>query len=463
MPRKSLILFLAVVVAAALGVSRAISAEDSKTEIATMKQIVDQVEEYYVADVKPKTLYDGAYRGLLATLDPYSQYFDKKQTTEFAAETEGEFGGLGIEISLRDGILTIVSPIRGTPAYEAGILPGDLILKIDGKSTERISLEQAVDRLRGTVGSKVTLTVRHIGAPMDTEITLQRAVIKPPSVEGGMIDEKDGIGYVRLNSFTAKVADELTQMLRELQEKNLKGLIIDLRGNPGGLLDKAVEVANDFLPEGVTVVSVKGRRPEMNRVYRARKGMPAEWVALPVVVIVDEGSASASEILAAALHDNKRAMLVGARTYGKGSVQNVFDLGNGQSLKLTTARYYTPDDKPIEDRQGIMPDIYMPMSREHQLALRNQEREDKLRGSYRLGGDLKFGAEPPAAMKPENPGAPAAPAAPAAPPEEKNQTPEAEARPGRVVDFQLQAALNILEWQDEQGTPVAKAGAKAAK
>ena len=452
MPRKNLVLFLAVVFAAALGVSRAISAEDSKKQLATVQQIMEEVQEYYVTPVDPQTLYDGACRGILATLDPYSQYFDKTETTAFAAETEGEFGGLGIEISLRDGILTIVSPMRGTPAYEAGILPGDLIVKIDGKSTERITLDEAVGRLRGEVGTKVVLTIRHPGASTDTEITLKRAVIKPPSVEGGIIDEKAGIGYVRLNSFTAKVADELAQMLKELQQQKLKGLVLDLRENPGGLLDKAVETANDFLPEGVTVVSVKGRRPEMNRVYRARQGTPAEWLTLPIVVIVDEGSASASEILAAALHDNKRAMLVGVRTFGKGSVQNIFDLGNGQSLKLTTARYYTPDDKPIEDRQGIMPDVYIPMSREYKLALRNQEREDKLRGTYRLGGDLEPGTEPPAAP-------PAA--SPAAPPVKKDQTPEA--RPGRVVDFQLQAALNILEWRGEQGTPQASTGAKAAK
>ena len=437
MPRKSLIVFLVVVLAGALGVSRAFSQEPYEKEFQTLRKIIQDVQNDYVTEVEPKKLFEGACRGALEALnDPFTQYFNQPEASRFAAETEGKFGGLGIEISLKDGILTVIAPIKGTPAYDGGILPGDQVLKIDGKSTERLRLEDAVNTLRGKVGSKVTLTVHHIGALVDNEITLTRAEIKPASVEGAMLDSKDGIGYIQITQFTETVRDDMRSAVGDLQKHGLKAMVIDLRGNPGGLLDQAVDIADDFLSSGV-IVSVRGRQPEMTRTYSAHKGQ--KLTALPIIVVVDEGSASASEILAAALHDNGRSLLVGGRTYGKGSVQNVIPLGNGESLKMTTALYYRPNNEPIKYHQGIMPDIYLPMSAEHELALHNQEREDKLRGRYRLGADLE---EQPAAPEPK-------PADGKTPDDadEKAQKAEAEARRNRVVDFQLQAALNVLKWQ----------------
>ena len=446
MPRKSLVLFLVVVLAGALGVSRAFSQEPNEKEYETLKKIIERVHDDYVTEVDTKKLFEGAYRGALEALnDPFTQYFNQPEAKRFAAETEGKFGGLGIEISLKDGILTVITPIKGTPAYDAGILAGDEILKIDGKSTERLNLEDAVETLRGKVGTKVTLTVHHLGATVDAEITITRAEIKPASVEGAMLDPKSGIGYIQISQFTETVRDDMLAAIGGLQKQGLKGMVIDLRGNPGGLLDQAVDIADDFLSSGV-IVSVRGRQPEMTRTYTAHKGQKLE--SLPIIVVVDEGSASASEILAAALHDNNRSLLVGGRTFGKGSVQNVIPLGDGESLKLTTARYYRPNNEPIEFHQGIMPDIYLPMSREQALALRNQEREDKLRGRYRLGGAL-VEEEPAAAPDPK----------PNPPGTAQNEEPLR----GRVVDFQLQAALNILKWQLAHPAAVSEASAEKAE
>jgi carboxyl-terminal processing protease len=454
MPRKSLILFLAVVVAGALGVSRAFSQEPYEKESQTLKKIIEHVQEGYVTEVDSKKLWEGAYRGALEALnDPFTQYFNAPEASRFAAETEGKFGGLGIEISLKDGILTVIAPIKGTPAYDGGILAGDEILKIDGKSTERLDLEAAVKTLRGKIGTQVTLTVHHVGAAVDADITLTRAEIKPPSVEDAMLDPKSGIGYIQISQFTETCRGDMLSAVGDLQKQGLKAMVIDLRGNPGGLLDQAVEIADDFLSSGV-IVSVRGRQPEMTRTYTAHAGQALE--SLPIIVVVDEGSASASEILAAALHDNNRSLLVGGRTYGKGSVQTVIPLGDGESLKMTTAHYYRPNGQPIEFHQGIMPDIYLPMSREHELALRNQEREDKLRGRYRLGADL-VEEEPSAAP------APAAPSTAPAPSEEKKGKEENETRRNRVVDFQLQAALNIIKWQLTHSTTPPEAGAGAEK
>ena len=458
MPRKSLVLFLVVVFAGALGVSRAFSQEPYEKEYETLKKIIEHVHDDYVTEVDTKKLFEGAYRGALEALnDPFTQYFNQPEAKRFTAETEGKFGGLGIEISLKDGILTVITPIKGTPAYDAGILAGDAILKIDGKSTERLNLEDAVETLRGKIGTKVTLTVHHLGATVDAEITITRAEIKPASVEGAMLDPKSGIGYIQISQFTETCRDDMLAAVGDLQKQGLKGMIIDLRGNPGGLLDKAVDIADDFLSSGV-IVSVRGRQPEMTRTYNAHAHKGRNLEELPIIVVVDEGSASASEILAAALHDNNRSLLVGGRTYGKGSVQNVIPLGNGESLKMTTARYYRPNNEPIELHQGIMPDIYLPMSREHELALRNQEREDKLRGRYHLGADL-VEQEPAAAPAPEAKPAPAADT-----PVQPNGKEGDETRRGRVVDFQLQAALNILKWQLMHPTAMPEAGVeKAAK
>lgn len=436
MPRRSMLLFLLVLMLAAMGVSRAFTKDQYQEQMRTFSQILYQTMDSYVTEVEAKKLFDGAYRGMLGTLDPYSQYFDKDESKSFQEGTEGEFGGVGIEISMQDGVLTVISPIKGTPAYDAGVLPGDLILQIDGKSTERIRIEDAVKTLRGAVGTEVTITVRHVGALADTTIRLVRAKISPASVEYEMIDETEGIGYLRVSSFTAKVMDDMDAAVAELQKKDLRALVLDLRGNPGGLLDMAWKMADRFIAQG-TIVSMKGRQPESERVYPAHPGDALE--KMPLIVLVDEGSASASEIVAGAIKDHHRALLVGARTYGKGSVQNVFDLGNGQSLKLTTAKYYTPSGKAIEDHHGIAPDIYIPMPRELVVALRNQEREDKLRGVNTLQHLLD--EEPPAAS---DLAAPAERDAPETVPNGESQ------RRNRVTDLQLKGAVNILKWHPQE-------------
>jgi len=431
MPRKNLILFLAILFAAALGMSRALSADKYYHEMRIFTTILDQVQQNYVDEVDTKELFEGAYNGMLSRLDPYTQYFNIKESKSFSEDTEGKFGGLGIEISIKDGILTVISPIRDTPAYEAGILAGDRILKIDDKSTERISLTEAVQYLRGKPNTKVTLTVRHLGSITNDKITITRAVIKPAAVEYEIIDKDYGIGLMRLMSFNAHVTADLLKGLEAMKKQGLKALILDLRGNPGGLLNKAVEICDQLLADGV-IVSVKGKNPAMGRVYRAKPGDPYEQ--MPLVLLVNGGSASASEIVAGCMRDHKRAVLVGTHTYGKGCVQNIISLGNGETLKMTTARYYTPDDKPIKDHEGIMPDIPIFLPPEILMALRNQEREDKARGRYHIGGALD---ERPVPVQ-EKPGVE---------PTGKPGNDQKKTRRPRVIDLQLKAALSVLKWK----------------
>lgn len=434
MPRKGYVLFVLFLLASAMFVGRAFSADKNGDYELTLKRLIKAVEDEYVEKVETQKLYEGAYRGLLSELDPYSQYFTIEETTTFTEDTEGQFGGLGIEISIKDGILTVLSPLRDTPAWEAGILAGDMVLKIDGESTEGIMLDQALHKLRGKVGTTVTLTIRHAGSIIDNEVTIVRAVIKPKSVEAVMLDDKTGIGLIRVISFNGHALEDLVESAKTLQEEGMKGLILDLRGNPGGLLDMAVDMSDLFLKEGV-IVSVRGRRSELDVVKKADAGEMLE--STPVVVLIDQASASASEILAAALKDNNRAMLVGMRTFGKGSVQNVFSLGNGEALKLTTARYYRPNNEPILDRQGIIPDIQVPMTAEEILALRNQEREDKLRGAYDIRALIQDPVEPPKSDEKA---------------EEETPGKEGEPRRTRAIDTQLKAAFNILKWQLAQGS-----------
>jgi len=431
MARKNLVLFLAVLFAVALGISRAFSEEKYYDQMRVFTSILDHVMRYYVTELdEPKIneLFEGAYNGMLGRLDPYTQYMNVTETQTFSEDTEGKFGGLGIEISVKDGLLTVIAPIRGTPAYEAGILAGDVILKIDGRSTERMPLDEAVKILRGKPDTKVTLTIRHPGSMVDEEITITRAVIKPTAVEYGIVDKENGIGLMRVVSFTAHVMEDFRAGIAEMRESGLRALVLDLRGNPGGLLDRAVAMCDEFIADG-TIVSVRGRQKERDQTFSARAGEGLENI--PLVVLVDGGSASASEIVAGCMRDHHRAVLVGTPTYGKGSVQNIIPLGDGAALKLTTARYYTPNGQPIEDRRGIVPDILVPMTREHLIALRNQEREDKLRNRYHLGSNLEEGEE----VEPE--------------PQANVEGDEAPPTPrrGRVIDIQLRAAVNLLKWR----------------
>lgn len=322
-------------------------------ELRTFAEVLDRVKAAYVEPVDDKTLLENAIKGMLSNLDPHSAYLGPEEFAELQESTSGEFGGLGIEVGSEDGFVKVISPIDDTPAANAGIQPGDLIIKIDGKPTKGQSMNEAVDSMRGKAGSPITLTiVRGGGKPFD--VTLKRAIIKVKSVRTQMLEP--GYGYLRITQFQVNTGEETVKALAKLRKDNngrLKGLILDLRNNPGGVLQSAVEVADAFLTKGL-IVYTKGRIPNSELRFSADPSDPSDGV--PLVVLINGGSASAAEIVAGALQDQKRAILMGTDSFGKGSVQTVLPLNNDRALKLTTALYYTPNGRSIQ-AQGITPDI----------------------------------------------------------------------------------------------------------
>ena len=350
------------VIAAALFVSMTIGVAMCEQGVAHREKLYEQIELFsdvvsivkaeYVDEVPPKDLIYGALKGMLASLDSHSQFMDPDTYNEIKVETEGQFGGLGIEISIRDGLLTIISPIDGTPAYNAGVKAGDRIVKIDGESTKDITLLDAVKKLRGKPGTEVTITVLREKTRKLFDITITRDIIKIESIKKARIIE-DKIGYIRLVEFKENSPKDLDAAIKELEEKGMDSLILDLRNNPGGLLNVAVEISDKFLPEGVMVVSTKGRRKGQSVEFKSRRRPYPDY---PMVVMINEGSASASEILAGALQDHKRAIILGTTSFGKGSVQTVIPLRDGSAARLTTAKYFTPSDRSINN-VGIVPDV----------------------------------------------------------------------------------------------------------
>jgi len=322
-------------------------------ELRTFAEVLDRVKAAYVEPVDDKTLLENAIKGMLSNLDPHSAYLGPEEFAELQESTSGEFGGLGIEVGSEDGFVKVISPIDDTPAANAGIQPGDLIVKIDGKPTKGQSMNEAVDSMRGKAGSPITLTiVRGGGKPFD--VTLKRAIIKVKSVKSQMLEP--GYGYLRITQFQVNTGEETVKALSKLRNDNkgkLKGLVLDLRNNPGGVLQSAVEVADAFLTKGL-IVYTKGRIPNSELRFSADSADPSDGV--PLVVLINGGSASAAEIVAGALQDQKRAILMGTDSFGKGSVQTVLPLNNDRALKLTTALYYTPNGRSIQ-AQGITPDI----------------------------------------------------------------------------------------------------------
>jgi len=314
-------------------------------------KVLSYIEDSYVDQVDEQKLIGGAIRGMLMTLDPHSVYMSPTVFKELKVDTSGRFDGVGIEVTIRDGVLTVVAPIKGSPADKAGVEPGDRILKINGVSTEGMDLSQAVTKMRGKRGTKVALTIVRKNVKQPIEISLVRQAINVPSIKYEVLDNR--YGYIGVSSFQSDTTKSLKKAVKDLEDKNaLHGLILDLRKNPGGLLDQAVEVADLFLNKGV-IVTTESRGQEIDR----REAKPeGEKVKCPMVVLVDGGSASASEIVAGALQDNKRAMVLGSQTFGKGSVQTVIELDDGSGLKLTVARYFTPSGRSIQ-AQGITPDI----------------------------------------------------------------------------------------------------------
>jgi carboxyl-terminal processing protease len=310
------------------------------------------VEKYYVEEVKTKDLIKGAIDGMLSELDPHSSYFTPEMYKEFQIDTKGEFGGLGITIGLRDKILTVIAPIEGTPAYNAGIKAGDMIIKINGKSTANISLEQAVKKLRGKPHTKVTITIFRKTRTKPFDVTITRDIIKIKAVN--KFYKFDDIGYIRLTQFKDEASEQVRQALEKLLKENIKGVILDLRGNPGGLLSEAVKVSNIFLSGKKVVVYTKGRDGKKHNF--STSVLSKHYTEIPLVVLIDEGSASASEIVAGALQDYKRAIVIGKTSFGKASVQTILPMTDGSAIKLTTARYYTPKGRSIQG-VGIKPDV----------------------------------------------------------------------------------------------------------
>jgi carboxyl-terminal processing protease len=318
--------------------------------------VFERVRSDYVEEVSDADLIESAINGMLTSLDPHSKYLNPKSYQEIQVQTKGEFGGLGIEVTMENGLVKVISPIDDTPAQKAGIQAGDLITHLDGEPVLGLTLEQAVERMRGPIDSAITLVVQRAGVEAPIEIKLTRAVIKIRSVRARL--EGDDIAYLRITSFTERTSEELEKALKEIigpgpDPKKIKGVVLDLRNNPGGLLDQAVAVSDDFLDQG-EVVSTRGRRADSIQRFNARTGDIA--ADLPMVVLINGGSASASEIVAGALQDHRRALLLGTRSFGKGSVQTVIPLGAQGAIRLTTARYYTPSGRSIQAK-GIDPDI----------------------------------------------------------------------------------------------------------
>ncbi len=319
-------------------------------------QILRLIETEYVEDVKAKDLIYGAIQGMLQTLDPYSTLLKPDEYKELQIETKGSFTGIGIEITIKDGILTVVAPIEDTPAWKAGLKPGDKIIKINGKSTKGMSLFEAVKLLRGPKGTKVNITILRNDRDI-INVTITRDVIPIKSVKARIIEP--GYGYIRITSFQQKTPEELKKALKKLEGNGtLKGLVIDLRNNPGGLLSSAIKVADEFLNKGV-IVSIKGKNDKKKIVFTARPNPKGREHHYPIAVLINHGSASASEIVTGALKDNHRAIVLGKKSFGKGRVQTVIPLEDGYAVKLTTAYYYTPDGVCI-DKIGIKPDIVIP-------------------------------------------------------------------------------------------------------
>ena len=356
-------------------------------ELQQLAAVFSMVKSDYVEPVDEKKLITDAISGMVASLDPHSQYFDKKSFKEFREGTTGRFVGVGIEITQEDGLVKVVSPIEGSPAFRAGLKTNDLITRIDDTAVKGLSLNEAVKRMRGEPNTKVNLTIFRKDENRSFPVTITREEIRTQSVRGKVVEP--GYAWIRLSQFQERTVDDFARKVEEIykQDPNLKGLVLDLRNDPGGLLDAAVAVSAAFLPENVSVVSTNGQLAESKFTYKAsaefyqRRGsgdplkrLPAALKNVPLVVLVNEGSASASEIVAGALQDHKRATIMGNQTFGKGSVQTVRPLGPDTGLKITTARYYTPSGRSIQAK-GIVPDVMVDETEEGNLfsALRTRE------------------------------------------------------------------------------------------
>lgn len=344
------------------------------TNLELFANVLQKVRTEYV-DGTNMTYHDLVYsalKGMVGSLDPHSEFLDPQDYQELEDDTEGQFGGLGLVVEQKNGYVTVIAPMDDSPGFRAGLRPGDRVIKIDDKNSEKMSLEDAVRLLRGEPGTKVTVTIARPSTGETKVFTVNRAIIVTDMVKD--INGKkefplgpNGIGYVRITEFGDNTGDELQEALTKLKSEGMKGLILDLRGNPGGLLDEAVDVCQKFLPRGQLIVSTEGRDSRENSVKRA-EGKGDELKGEPIVILVNFGSASAAEIVTGCMQDLHRAVILGEKTFGKGSVQSIFPLDDGSALKLTTAKYYTPSHRVIHEH-GIAPDIFVPMTEEQEGAL----------------------------------------------------------------------------------------------
>jgi len=373
-------------VSASAGTFAASDSSETYRQLSLFGDVFERVRSSYVEEVSDQELIEAAINGMLSSLDPHSSYLNPENFADMQVQTRGEFGGLGIEVTMENGLVRVVSPIDDTPAFRAGILPGDYITHLDGEPVLGLTLSEAVDLMRGKVDTEITLTIlRGDGEPFD--VTLRRAIITIQSVRGRL--EEGDIGYVRITSFSEKTDTELQSTIAKLQEEaggTLTGLVLDLRNNPGGLLDQAIAVSDEFLDKG-EIVSTRGRDDSNAQRFNAEAGDATG--GLPMVVLINGGSASASEIVAGALQDHRRAILLGTRTFGKGSVQTIIPLQGQGAIRLTTARYYTPSGRSIQ-ALGIEPDIEVQQATVEVIESAGRSEAD-LRGA--LTNDTDNGAE----------------------------------------------------------------------
>ena len=368
--------------------------QEAYKNLEIFSNVLSIVQQNYVDDIDTQETIEGAIKGMLSSLDPHSSFLKPDDFKELQVETKGSFSGIGIEITTKDNMLTVVSPIEDTPAFKAGIQAGDRIIKIEGESTKDMSLIEAVKKLRGQKGSEVTISIHREGWTDLQDFTIIRDVIPIHSVRSNILEP--GYGYIRVTNFQRNTSNDLQASLEELlKEGPLRGLVLDLRNNPGGLLDSSVKIVDIFLDEGI-IVSTKGRLKDQNMEFSAHGGGPE--YDFPIVILINSGTASASEIVAGALQDHNRALILGTQSFGKGSVQTIIPMAAGSGLRLTTARYYTPNGTSIQAK-GITPDVLVP-----QIAAQEDEspkgpmkflREKDLRHHLENGGNLEQDEEEP--------------------------------------------------------------------
>ncbi len=433
--RYILVLFLGMFVGAALILDMGVLAEREPRketlaplpldELRTFTEIFSRIKADYVEPVEDKKLLQDAVQGMLSGLDPHSAYLDSESFRDMRVETEGQFGGLGIEVTMENGFVKVVSPIEDTPAARSGVKPGDLIIRLDDKAVKGMTLTEAVRAMRGKPGSDIVLTIVREGATKPIKLTLTRAVIKIQSVKSRLLEP--GFGYVRITQFQAGTDKGLADVVKKLENENkgaLRGIVLDLRNNPGGVLNAAVGVSDAFLDKGL-IVYTEGRVADSKMKLSATPGDVLNGA--PIVVLINGGSASASEIVAGALQDHKRAVIMGTKSFGKGSVQTIVPVSNGAALKITTARYYTPNGRSIQ-ASGIVPDILTEEAR-----ITKSEAGDRLREAD-LARHLENGEE---MTKPKD-----------EPKKEDKKDDKKKNESGKspaAEDYQLQEALNLLK------------------